>query len=77
MDSTDSEKLNTLILTNPISTVAVNCQWDDADVWIPMGWYCNVIAVHPDADSLRAAIDQALVNLRESGELDALLDRWL
>jgi polar amino acid transport system substrate-binding protein len=36
-----------------------------------------VIAVHPDAASLLAAIDQALVNLRESGELDALLDRWL
>jgi photosystem II stability/assembly factor-like uncharacterized protein len=47
VDSTDSEKLNTLILTNPISTVAVNCEWDDADVWIPMGWYCNVIAVDP------------------------------
>ena len=36
-----------------------------------------VIAVHPDAATLQAAIDQALVNLRESGELDALLDRWL
>jgi len=36
-----------------------------------------VIAVHPGAASLQAAIDQALVNLRESGELDALLDRWL
>ena len=36
-----------------------------------------VIAVHPDAASLQAAIDQALVSLRESGELDALLDRWL
>jgi ABC-type amino acid transport substrate-binding protein len=36
-----------------------------------------VIAVHRDAASLHAAIDQALVDLRESGELDALLDRWL
>ena len=36
-----------------------------------------VIAVHRDAASLQAAIDQALVDLRESGELDALLDRWL
>jgi len=36
-----------------------------------------VIAVHSDAASLQAAIDQALVGLRESGELDALLDRWL
>jgi ABC-type amino acid transport substrate-binding protein len=36
-----------------------------------------VVAVHPRARSLQAAIDQALIRLRESGELDALLDRWL
>ena len=36
-----------------------------------------VVAVHPRARSLQAAIDQALVDMRESGELDALLDRWL
>jgi polar amino acid transport system substrate-binding protein len=36
-----------------------------------------VIAVHPRAGSLQKAIDQALVEMRESGELDALLDRWL
>jgi polar amino acid transport system substrate-binding protein len=36
-----------------------------------------VIAVHPHAESLQRAIDQALVEMRESGELDALLDRWL
>ena len=36
-----------------------------------------VIAVHPDAISLQKAIDRALIEMRESGELDALLDRWL
>jgi ABC-type amino acid transport substrate-binding protein len=36
-----------------------------------------VIAVHPRAESLQEAIDEALVKLRETGELDALLDRWL
>jgi ABC-type amino acid transport substrate-binding protein len=36
-----------------------------------------VIAVHPDAASLQAAIDQALIDLRERGELDVLLERWL
>jgi ABC-type amino acid transport substrate-binding protein len=36
-----------------------------------------VVAVHPRAESLREAIDEALVKLRKSGELDALLDRWL
>jgi ABC-type amino acid transport substrate-binding protein len=36
-----------------------------------------VIAVHPDAASLQAAIDQVLIHLRESGELDELVARWL
>jgi len=36
-----------------------------------------VVAVHPRARSLQQAIDDALVEMRESGELDALLDRWL
>jgi len=36
-----------------------------------------VIAVHPRAQSLQEAIDQALIHLRENGELEAILDRWL
>jgi ABC-type amino acid transport substrate-binding protein len=36
-----------------------------------------VVAVHPRAESLQVAIDEALVALRESGELDELIDRWL
>ena len=36
-----------------------------------------VIAVHPRAESLQEAIDQALIDMRESGELEALLNRWL
>ncbi|MBN1936514.1 MAG: amino acid ABC transporter substrate-binding protein [Anaerolineae bacterium] len=36
-----------------------------------------VIAMDIEAQSLHKAVDQALIDLRESGELDALLDRWL
>jgi ABC-type amino acid transport substrate-binding protein len=36
-----------------------------------------VVAVHPSARALQQAIDQALIDMRESGELEALLDRWL
>jgi len=35
------------------------------------------IAVDINAQSLRKAIDQALIEMRESGELEALLNRWL
>jgi photosystem II stability/assembly factor-like uncharacterized protein len=48
----DPLKVNTLILTNPVATSYVDCGWVDGgfaeyDVWVPMGWYCNVIAVDP------------------------------
>ncbi len=36
-----------------------------------------VMAVESKAQSLHKAIEQALSELRKSGELDALLDRWL
>ena len=36
-----------------------------------------VIAVPLEARSLQRAIDQALIEMRESGELERLLDRWL
>jgi polar amino acid transport system substrate-binding protein len=36
-----------------------------------------VIAMPVDARALQRAIDQALADLRESGELERLLDRWL
>jgi polar amino acid transport system substrate-binding protein len=36
-----------------------------------------VVAVPPHARLLQKAIDQALIDMRESGELNALLERWL
>ena len=43
----DPQKVNTLILTNPVASSYVDCGWGDQDSWVPMGWYCNVIAVDP------------------------------
>jgi photosystem II stability/assembly factor-like uncharacterized protein len=43
----DPQKVNTLILTNPVGSSYVACGWEDYDSWVPMGWYCNVIAVDP------------------------------
>jgi ABC-type amino acid transport substrate-binding protein len=43
----------------------------------PLADESYVIAMHPDARSLQEAIDQALIEMREGGELEALLDRWL
>lgn len=42
----DPTKLNTLLLTNPLLAAQPECQGGSATT-IPMGWYCNVIAVDP------------------------------
>ncbi|MCU0303452.1 MAG: hypothetical protein MUC56_05300 [Thermoanaerobaculales bacterium] len=54
--NTDPVKLNTLLLTNPITSAYTDCGWASSNPWIPMGWYCNVIAVDPvDPDVVWAA----------------------
>ncbi len=45
--NTDPDKINTLILTNPVAASYLDCGWAPYEAWIPMGWYCNVIAVDP------------------------------
>ena len=47
VDNRDPVKLNTLLLTNPVASSYTDCGWAPQDYWIPMGWYCNVIAVDP------------------------------
>ena len=47
VDNTDPSKVNTLLLTNPIAASYVDCNFAAQDYWIPMGWYCNIIAVDP------------------------------
>ncbi len=42
----DPERLNTLLLTNPITATQHECG-GGLDNPLPMGWYCNTIAVDP------------------------------
>ena len=54
--NSDPDKINTLLLTNPVSASYRHCGWGPNDYWTPMGWYCNVIAVDPvDPDVVWAA----------------------
>ncbi len=56
VDNTDPNRINTLLLTNPVTSAYTDCGWASYDSWIPMGWYCNVIAVDPvDPDIVWAA----------------------
>jgi len=45
--NTDPDRVNTLILTNPVTSSYTDCGWATYNPWVPMGWYCNVIAVDP------------------------------
>jgi len=47
VDNNDPQKLNTLLLTNPVSSSYEECAWGFENTWTPMGWYCNTIAVDP------------------------------
>jgi photosystem II stability/assembly factor-like uncharacterized protein len=53
----DSDKLNRVLLTNPIAAVSPQCDnKSGTGDWVPMGWHCNVIAVDPtNPDRLWAA----------------------
>jgi photosystem II stability/assembly factor-like uncharacterized protein len=45
--NTNSNPIDYLLLTNPIAANYTRCGWDDQNVFVNMGWYCNVIAVDP------------------------------
>jgi photosystem II stability/assembly factor-like uncharacterized protein len=47
VDNTDPNKVNTLLLTNPVIASLVECGEEGPNGWSKMGWYCNVIAVDP------------------------------
>jgi photosystem II stability/assembly factor-like uncharacterized protein len=47
VDNTDPNKVNTLLLSNPIIASLVECGEEGPNGWSSMGWYCNVIAVDP------------------------------
>lgn len=45
--NTNNDRLSTLLLTNPVAASEVECDFSDKNQFVPMGWYCNAIAVDP------------------------------
>jgi photosystem II stability/assembly factor-like uncharacterized protein len=45
--NTDANKLNTLLLTNPVFAYLADCGFGDENQFFNQGWYDNVIAVDP------------------------------
>lgn len=45
--NTTSDRLSTLLLTNPVVAAEVECKFSKENKFVTMGWYCNTIAVDP------------------------------
>lgn len=45
--NTATDRLSTLLLTNPVAAAEVECQFSNQNQFVTMGWYCNTIAVDP------------------------------
>lgn len=45
--NTDTDRLSTLLLTNPVVAAEVECKFSNQNKFVTMGWYCNTIAVDP------------------------------
>jgi photosystem II stability/assembly factor-like uncharacterized protein len=47
VQNTATDRLSTLLLTNPIAAAEVECKFSNQNKFVTMGWYCNTIAVDP------------------------------
>lgn len=45
--NTATDRLSTLLLTNPVAAAEADCKFSNSNKFITMGWYCNTIAVDP------------------------------
>ncbi|MEE4274058.1 MAG: hypothetical protein V2I67_20440 [Thermoanaerobaculales bacterium] len=76
VDNSDPNKLNTLLLTNPVAASYRDCGWASSDYWIPMGWYCNVIAVDPTNPNIVWAAGVDLFRSDNGGRDWGLASYW-
>jgi len=74
--NTDSSKLDTLLLTNPVAAYMQECGWESENRWITMGWYCNVIAVDPVDPDIVWAAGVDLFRSNDAGRSWGLASYW-
>ncbi len=73
---TDAERLNTVILSNPIAAMSPQCFGGGASDWVPMGWHCNVIAVDPTNPDVVWAAGVDLFRSDDGGRSWGLASYW-
>ncbi|MBZ5589380.1 MAG: hypothetical protein LAO05_12540 [Acidobacteriia bacterium] len=73
---TNINPLNNLILTNAVSANSVRCGWDTQDVFVNMGWYCNVIAVDPEDPNMVWTAGVDLFRSNDGGRSWGIASYW-
>lgn len=73
---TNANPLNNLILTNPVAANYVRCGWDEQDVYVNMGWYCNTIAVDPADSNIVWAAGVDLFRSNDGGRTWGIASYW-
>jgi hypothetical protein len=76
VDNTSSTVLNTLLLTNPIVALQVECKQGTQDQFSNQGWYDNVIAVDPADPSMVWAGGIDLFRSDDGGATWGLASNW-
>jgi photosystem II stability/assembly factor-like uncharacterized protein len=74
--NTSPDYLARLLLTNPIAANYVRCGWDTRNVYINMGWYCNVIAVDPVNPNIVWAAGVDLFRSDDGGRTWGVASYW-
>lgn len=74
--NTDSDRLATLILTNPAAAAYRDCGWYDQNVYVQMGWYCNTLAVDPLNPDVVWAAGVDLFRSDDGGRTWGLASYW-
>ena len=73
---TNSNPLDNLLLTNPVAANYVRCDWDEQDVYVNMGWYCNTIAVDPADANIVWAAGVDLFRSNDGGRTWGIASYW-
>lgn len=74
--SSDSDKLNTLILSNPVIANVQECGFSGSNSYSNLGWYANVTAVDPTDPDVVYAGGVDLFRSDDGGQSWGVLSHW-
>ena len=73
---TDSNKLNTVQLTNPVYAFLADCEFGTANQFFTQGWYDNQIAVDPKDENIVWTVGIDAMRSDDGGQNWGLASYW-